>query len=92
MFPPTPTGWTHIVMNYIGPNNGEGIRTYYNGTEVGNDPTKTALSRSAGDGRIVVGREYTDRDGAYASVMVDELLFFNRHLLSDEITSLATAT
>ena len=30
---PKPTGWFHIVLNYIGPNN-EGIRIYYNGTEV----------------------------------------------------------
>ena len=30
-----PIGWTHVVLNYIGPN--AGIKVYYNGTEVGSD-------------------------------------------------------
>ena len=29
-----PTEWTHVVVNYIGPDDGEGIRLYYNGTQV----------------------------------------------------------
>ena len=28
--PPVPIGWTDIVMNYLGPNGGQGIRIYYN--------------------------------------------------------------
>ena len=24
-----PSGWTHVVLNYIGPNNGQGIRIYH---------------------------------------------------------------
>ena len=59
---------------------------FINGTEVGNDPGKTALSRSAGDGRIVGGRGWTNKDENYASVQVDELIFFNRHLSSDNST------
>ena len=51
-----------------------------------NSTTKdTAQSHSATDGRIVVGRWYTDREWAYASVQVDELLFFNRDLSTEEI-------
>ena len=50
-----PTGWTHIVMNYIGPNGGEGIRGYVDGIEVVSDPTKDPHSLPVGDRRIVVG-------------------------------------
>ena len=39
---PTLAGWTHVVLNYIGPNNGEGIRVYYNGTEVYSDTDKSS--------------------------------------------------
>ena len=77
-------------MNYIGPNNGQRIQIYYNGTEVSTDPTKSSASRSPGDGRIVVGRFATDLDRHYATVMVDELLFFNQTLTSAEIDALAT--
>ena len=67
---------------------------YINGTEEDSDTTKNAWSLPGGDGRIVVGRRFTDRDHAkdYASVMVDELIIFNRHLTSAEISALATAT
>ena len=34
-----PTGWTDIVLNYVGPNDGQGIRVYYDGVEVVNDTT-----------------------------------------------------
>ena len=87
-----PSDWTHMVVNYIGPNDGEGIMTYYNGREVECDTTKTARNVSAGDGRIVIGRRWTDKTGNYASVKVDELFFFNQTLTMDEIRSLATAT
>ena len=84
----TPSGWTHIVVNYAGPNEGEGIRIDYDGTEVVSDTTKGTWSRSTGDGRIVVGRYATDRDIDYASVMVDELLFFNQALSVDDTETL----
>ena len=80
-----PTGWTHIVLNYIGPNDGEGIRVYYNGTEVESDTTKTTRSYAPGDGRIVVGRSYTDSDKYYASMHIDELIFFNKALSTNDI-------
>ena len=76
------------MLNYIGPNTGEGIRVYYNGGGVGGDNTKWNRSPSAGDGRIVVGRYYTGRSQRYASVEVDELIFFNRYLSIEEIRML----
>ena len=61
MLPQKPTVWTHIVLNYLGPNEGEGIAVYYNRPPERIDPTKHAKSRTAGDGRIVVGRHFTDK-------------------------------
>ena len=70
---------------------GEGIRIYYNGTDVASHTIKTDGSYPAGDGRIVVGRGYTDRDELYASVQIDELAFFNKALSTTEITAMYNA-
>ena len=83
-----PTGWTHVVLNCIGPNTGEGISVYYDGREVASDTTKAGGPYSAGDGRIVVGRYYTDRDERYSTVQVDELIFFNQALEHNDIAPL----
>ena len=82
------TGWTHVVGNYIGPNTGEGIRIFYNGAEVDRDTLKSSGSRSPGDGMSVVGRLYTNLDQYYASVQVDELIYFNAALTSDDVQSI----
>ena len=76
------------MLNYIGPNNGEGIRGYINGEQVAIDTTKTPQSPLAGDGRIVIGRRFTDVDEKYASVQVDELIFFNKSLKTAEIDAI----
>ena len=84
-FPTKPLGWTHVVLNYIGPNDGEEIRIYYDGKEVASDITKQEGPFSSGVGRIVVGRLHTDEDKSYASVQVDELIFFNSSLTLVEV-------
>ena len=78
------------MVNYIGVD--DGIRIYYNGTEEDRDTAKTTEfgPYSAGDGRVVVGRWFIERDDRYPSLQVDEMIFFNRHLSSDEIAALAT--
>ena len=43
---------------------------------------------SAGGGRIVVGRWYPDQDQNYTSVQVDELIYFNASLTSDDVQSI----
>ena len=83
-----PTGWTHIVLNYIGPYNGQGIRVYYNGQGVVSDTDKDGGPYPAGDGRIVVGRFFTDKDIGYASMQIDELIFFNKTLSTTDIKHL----
>ena len=84
-----PNGWIHIVANFIGPNDGQGIRLYYDGAEVAGDTTKTAVTKSIGDGRIVVGRYYTDRDEKYSSLLLDECIIFNNSLSISDIQMLS---
>ena len=80
-----PTGWTHVVLNYLGPDNVKGIRIYYDGTAMASDTTLDLESQLAGDGRVVVGRAYTDQYQRYASVQVDELMFFNQTVSASEL-------
>ena len=56
--------------------------------EEASDTTKEGGSYSDGDGSIVVGRYYTDRDRDYASVQVDELIYFDAALTSAEVQSI----
>ena len=83
-----PTHWFHVVLNYIGPNNGQGMRIYRDGVEEGSHTTRISESLSAGDGRIVVGRWYTDSDSYYSSIQVDELIFFNAALTDTDVQSI----
>ena len=87
----TPTSWTHMMVNYIGPNDGQGIRVYYDGTEVASVTTKYEVQYSAGDGRIIVGRCYIDDDSQYASMQFDEMIFFNEALSTTDIKLLYSA-
>ena len=80
-----PIGWTHIVLNYIEPNNGQGIRIYHDSILTGSDDTMQVSNYSTGDGRVVVGRQETNNDFGYIGVDVDELLFFNEKLSDQEI-------
>ena len=83
-----PEGWFHLVLNYIGPADGQGITIYKDGILQGSDTSKGGPSYPPGDGRVVVGRWFTDRDRDYASVEVDELTFWNRALTLQEIQAI----
>ena len=41
-----------------------------------------------GDGRIAVERSYTDENGWYGTIQVDEMIFFNRTLTSADIQTI----
>ena len=81
--------WVHGMLNFLGPNNEEGIRIYQNGKHVGNHTTITQASTSESNGRIVIGRAFTEVDLQYSSVEVDQLLLFNLALNEAEITLLS---
>ena len=83
-----PSGWFHIVLNFIGLDDGQEIRIYHDGVNVANDMSITISTsmRPETDRRIVLGRLYTDSNENYATVQVDDLVFFNRALTEAEIT------
>ena len=87
---PSP-GWTHIVLNYIGPDSRQGIQIYLDGEHTKNDLelTITTYTRTLGDGKVVLGRRYTDQDKNYASVEIDELVFFDSNINMAQIQMLA---
>ena len=82
-----PSGWFHVVLNFIGPN--DGIRTFHNVEQVGSNTNIHENSKQNGDRRIVIGRYFAESVGTYSSIQVDELLFFNQLLTDDEITMLS---
>ena len=83
-----PAGWFHVVVNYIGPNNGDGIRIFYDGVEVAIEITRDPSSLPAGNGTIVIGRVYTEVNDNYGNGQIDELLFFNQALSVKDIKEL----
>ena len=76
------------MLNYRGPEDGEGIRVYYDGVQTGSDRTPSTGNPNTGDGRVVLGRYYTNRDYYYANVELEELLFFNESLSEGQIMQL----
>ena len=72
-----PTGWTHVVLNYTGPNNGQGIKVYFNGEEsVARNIRTGSATFQNGDRQVVVGRLLSNKDHSYASAQIDELILF----------------
>ena len=80
--------WIHMVINYIGPQDGKGIWIYYNGLKVAGDiTTKSSPSHmdyGPSDGVVYVGK-FRNR---YSSVAIDVLLFFNNKLTDAQIWEL----
>ena len=83
-----PTDWFHMVFNYIGgsPTRGDSVIIYHDGAEVGSNTQKTQKVRNTGPGVVVIGRYFVQfQEQYFASVMLDELLFFNRYLTAQEV-------
>ena len=76
-------------MNFIGPNTGQGVQAFRDGTLRESQSTGAEDGdKTTGDGRVVVGRRYINTNGDYAHVEVDELIFFNQALSTEEINQL----
>ena len=91
---PKPSGWFHVVVNFLGPNDGEGLRVHYDGVELealrGDPSRRHASSRAQNlESRILIGRLFYIIDNYYISVEADELFFFNQALTDPEITTLS---
>ena len=79
----------HLVINFIGPADGEGINVYKDRVLHGKDETKTDSSRFRGDGRIIIGKNL---DEGYARVDVEEPMLLNQYLTSFQMYSLVLQT
>ena len=62
-----------MVFNFIGQNNGQGFRVYHDGELATNVTRKYKLRNFPTDGRIAIGKYYTDANGRYSSVLLDDL-------------------
>ena len=82
--------WTHVVMNFVGPNDEEGLKGYSDGRLWDTDSSLLSWTFLPGDGRIVVGRTYADNsaDIFYANYDLDELFIFNEKLSEDQILAM----
>ena len=81
-------GWFHLVVVYLGPNNVQGLVVYVNGTKEVTDTIMYRVANHPGNGKLIIGRRYTDWDHNYTSVAVDELTLWNRALSAQEIENL----
>ena len=83
---PYPEGsWFYMIFNFIGINMGQGFYIYHDGEEEVQATWKYDGSFEAGSGEVVIGKY----DESYSSLMMDELLFFNRRLSLEEIEILS---
>ena len=85
--------WHHIVLSFVkGREDKDEIQIYNNAENIATDKTKAVGTNSKGNGRIVIGRHFSGLDGKYASVEMDELLFFNQALTETEIKKFSKYT
>ena len=80
--------WHQVVLVFHGLNNGEGITVYNNGTQMAMQSMKTEEALQMGDGRVIIGRLYTELNGAYCSVEVDDLMLWNEALTQQDVAKL----
>ena len=81
--------WHHFVADFFRTQQEDAIFLFLDGNLLVSD--KTLVDDSgvpAGNGHVQIGRAYTDSDFEYGSVVIGEILFFNRVLKSDEIEAL----
>ena len=75
-----PAGWFHLTVMYRG--DGKGLMIYYDGETIGSATTKNSYTEiGSSSGEVVLGRQLTNKDNYYASVMVDEVALWNNWIL-----------
>ena len=79
---PLNKNWHHLALVY----GNNSLLIYHNGTLVGSDETGNIITRrESGNGRMVIGRQFTDRDEKYVSMHLDEVMMWNQALNVEEI-------
>ena len=80
-----PSGWFHVVMVLYGA--GEELVAYQDKVQT-RSTNKTPSSNQPYSGKTVIGRWFVDFHGAYTSLSMDELTFWNRPLAQKEVDQL----
>lgn len=75
-------------MNYLGPDEGEGIQVYIDGVLAVVDTGRDDETKAATDGKVVIGRRFSDRDYNYGEAIIDELMMFNQALSQQQVQDL----
>ena len=78
-------------MIFHGPNDGQGMSIYHDGSLFRHDSSKMSRNLTESSGNVIIGKRFMDQEGDYGSVMVEELTFWDRELLLEEIQALAAA-
>ena len=76
--------WYHLAFVY----GDDSLLIYYNGNRVQVEETVQTGSYGNGDGKMVIGRQFTNRDEKYVSMHLDEVMMWNQSLDADEINNL----
>ena len=84
----TPTSWFHLALVFHGPEEGQGITVYTNGTPAAAPSLRGTNHTRNSWGIVLIGRLRTDQGPNYASLMADELTFWNRQLRDEEVEAL----
>ena len=80
--------WFHLVLNYLGSGPSQGVAVHQDCTEEVTGQNIPNQEHSPGFGVVVLGRFDALQDGRYSSVMIDELMLFNRKLTMEEVAIL----
>ena len=79
-----PTGWFYVVLTY----QDQTLAAYHNKiVQTGRQVSGAASSLSA-SGTAFIGKSYVDVDNHYSSVIVDELVMWNRVLSPAEVVQI----
>ena len=82
--------WAREELNFIGPNEEEGITVYHNGMYVARSTGRGMNNlQDPEDRRIILGRGLPSTNILDGSVHVDELLIYNQYLSGTEIEILS---
>ena len=75
-------------MNFIGPNIGQGLQAFRDKTLREGQSSGSDGDESTGTGQVVIGRRPINSNRDYGHVEVDELIFFNQALSTEEVGQL----
>ena len=82
--------WFHIVFNFLGLNDDQGIAVYHSGLLSGNPGLTNRYHALMHTGPMALGVAYfLNGEEMFSSLQVDELLFFNSSLTAHEISILS---